>query len=475
MTLSRKIALLGLTNLLLAGAGVFVFGRIHYGLGAESLLVGPASDRLRAIGDSFQLEMANGADPAELLQRLGRRYQAEAFLTDPDGGVLAGADPHLPLLMLERLKEDRGPGPPRPPRREDEEPGRNRKKKRGPPREPFFFLATSEPTAFWTVLRVPVRRGGESRPGVLFLRSTSLMNSELYFNWRPWLTLAAGLAGITLLCWWPFLRGLTRTIAQMDRATVQIARGNFDARVAGQRSDELGHLGAQINSMAQRLEDFVRSQKRFLGDTAHELSAPIARVQFALGILEQRVESDGGAATAQHVATLHEEVQEMSELVNELLSFSRIGMEPGITGREPLGLAGLVERAMAREAVTAPMQVDGALLVRAHQRYLLRAVANLLRNAQRYGGGVAGVRAWREGTHIVLVVEDDGPGLPPAALEQVFEPFYRLQSSRNRESGGVGLGLAIVKSCVEASGGTVSCRNRQPRGLEVRIVLEAIQ
>ena len=87
--------------------------------------------------------------------------------------------------------------------------------------------------------------------------------------------------------------------------------------------------------------------------------------------------------------------------------------------------------------------------------------------------GPIAISARREGDAVLVAVTDSGPGLPPDELDRVFTPFYRLDASRNRDTGGAGLGLAIVKSCVEASGGTVQCRNREPHGLEVEIRLKA--
>lgn len=112
-------------------------------------------------------------------------------------------------------------------------------------------------------------------------------------------------------------------------------------------------------------------------------------------------------------------------------------------------------------------------MVRANPELLLRALVNLLRNALRYGGenGTIAIRARRENERALIEIADQGPGLPPALLEKVFEPFFRLEDDRNRAGGGSGLGLAIVKTCVEACQGRVSARNRQPTGLVVSIEL----
>ncbi|MEZ5356498.1 MAG: HAMP domain-containing sensor histidine kinase [Bryobacteraceae bacterium] len=494
--LSRKVIGLGVLNLILAGLAVFVFGRVQYGLGPQSLLTGPARDRILAVGNAFRFELENGADPVELLETYGRRLHAQMYITDPQGHAMLGPQPVLPPVIIERMQDDGRPPPDGPSRggADDRDAGDRARKgprkggrkgpgkgpPKGPPKGPdappteqFFFEVTSSPTAYWTVLRIPIDSGPVRLPGMLVLRSDSLFNTDLFFNWRPWLMLALAIAALSMLCWMPFVRGLTQTIKQMNRVTSEIARGRFDVRVAHRRTDELGHLGTQINRLAERLEDFVRSQKRFLGDTAHELSAPIARIQFALGILEQRVAETG--AESRGVETLRDEIQEMSELVSELLSFSKAGMEADSAECEPVPLAELVRRAASREGVDAVIEVGEDLIVSAHRGLLLRAVGNLLRNARLYAGdaGPITVTGRRDGNGVALAVADEGPGLPGDALEQIFEPFYRPQASRSRDTGGVGLGLAIVKTCAEACGGSASCRNRTPRGLEVTMLLPA--
>jgi two-component system sensor histidine kinase CpxA len=195
----------------------------------------------------------------------------------------------------------------------------------------------------------------------------------------------------------------------------------------------------------------------------------------ALGILEQRAEGQQQA----YVQDLHEEVQHMSKLVNELLSFSKASLGAPAKLR-PVEVRGVAEEAVRREAPAgAPLQLEvpAGLWALAEPELLLRALANLLRNALRYGGaaGPIAVAARGEGRSVLVSVADCGPGVPPAELERIFDPFYRLDPSRDAATGGVGLGLAIVKTCVESCRGTVSCRNRQPTGLEVIVRLPAAE
>jgi two-component system sensor histidine kinase CpxA len=194
-----------------------------------------------------------------------------------------------------------------------------------------------------------------------------------------------------------------------------------------------------------------------------------------LGNLERRVIRE----QQDSVADIQEEVQHMSALVTELLSFSRAGMQVVDAKLVPVNLAATVARVLEREAsADRPIEtaVDAELDAIADPEHLFRALSNLVRNAIRYAGhaGPIHVSARAEAGKVYVTVADHGPGVPENALEEIFEPFYRLDPSRNQETGGVGLGLAIVKASVESCRGAVRCRNRQPSGLEVEIALQQV-
>lgn len=470
MRLSRKILALAALNLIFIAAVLAAFAQWQFGLSVESLLLGPARDRIGALTNAIarSLDSTPYRDRAALLAADSSRYGMDIFLVTPFGESLTGTLVNLPAPLMERLQ-----GPPGPDGGEagPEGPGRGF----GMPRQQAFLTITRNPLLYWVGVRIPTSGpdGEMGVPGVLLLRTNSIFNSRLFFDWRSLVLLIAALGAIALVCWLPFVHGVTRSIGQMDCATAEIAEGRFDVHVTPNRRDELGHLGEQINRLAARLEGFVKHQKRFLGDIAHELCAPIARIQFALGILEQRA----GEAHQADVHVLREEIQEMSALVNELLMFSRAGMQHVETPLTRLDLGALISRAMAQQVPGQAewiVAVEPELTVDANEPYLVRAISNLLRNAVRYAGdaGPITIVAKRAGANVVITVADCGPGLPEESVDQVFAPFYRLESARTRESGGVGLGLAIAKNCVEACRGTIACRNRQPAGLEVAITLK---
>lgn len=490
ISLSSRIFVLAFVNLLLL-AGVFlVFARFQFHIRLDSLLFAPAQDRVIAVARELALELEQTPPEARtgLLGRYSHNYGVDFYLFDNDGPQIAGRPADLPAGVREQLQRG-SPREPPPPRREPPQPEVDRRRPppppapegrrgRGPednPRAGMFQVPADN--LYWVGVRIPVPEAGsdQARRGTLIMAAPSFYGTPLFFDFKPWLAALSAALGIFLLCWLPFIRGLTRTISRVTRATEQIAEGNFDHQLPENRGDELGQLSGAINRMAARLSGFVMGQKRFLGDIAHELCAPIARIQFGLGILEQRAPDNQRAA----VEDVQEEMRQMSNLVAELLSFSKAGMETKHKPLRAVDATAIARQAMAREAAANPavrLETDEPVMALADADNLIRALANLVRNAVRYAGqaGPVTISVRRENQDAVITVADSGPGLPPAELERVFTPFYRLEASRNRESGGAGLGLAIVKSCVEACGGRVQCRNRKPAGLEVEIRLRAL-
>lgn len=238
MKLSRKILLLAVLNLVLLAALMVGFGLWQLRIGPESLLLGPARDRILWIGNSFSVEF-DSTPPTErdsLLAAFGKRYGAEFFLVHPEGWI-AGREVELPVGLLDKIRRAAPPpeeqrdlppppreggrrGPPPPPRRE--------------PAEAVFLEITHRPTQYWAGVRITVS-GPDIRSGtptVLLMRVNSLFNSTFFFDWPLFSGIALSVAVVTALCWLPFIRALTRSIAQMDRVTAQIAEGRFDAHVA---------------------------------------------------------------------------------------------------------------------------------------------------------------------------------------------------------------------------------------------------
>ncbi len=363
-------------------------------------------------------------------------------------------------------------------------------------------LRTANPTRHWAGVEIPVRiqtgteglpeedldltrlrrsrQGRRGQPPQTYWMATLLTMSEtgggqgIFAEPLPWITIVLVAIGLSALFWLPMVRNITQPIAEVTAATEMIAEGKFDVRVGTARTDEIGRVGHAVDFMADRLDGFVKGQRRFLGDISHELCSPIARIQVALGILDQRADDQ----QKKYVQNVQDEVGHMSELVNELLLFSQENVKPKSIELEPVPLRELIDRIAQREcgeSASLTISIDEKISVIAHPQRLSLALGNLLRNAMQYASeaGPISITATTDDNRIALKITDCGPGLSEECLPRIFDPFYRPELSRGRDTGGVGLGLAIVKTCVTACNGTVTCQNRKPTGLEFKIVLEA--
>lgn len=461
----------------------------------DALLAGIAGERVQRIADLLVGELSTRPIPEwdRTLERAASVYGVTFVLMDEREVRLAGPALALPAEVRERLMTGRGGrrGIP-PPGRDDRPPwmdpppdamrvgpggGHGPGGPKVPPADmlpPRAILRAGEPPAYWAVLHTPVMSSDGGRPVLarLIVRADRLVAGGVFLDPGPWWMAGAAVILLSALWWAPFVGSITRAIRQMTAATEQVAQGRFDVTVRADRGDELGRMGEAINGMAQRLEGLVAGQKRFLGDIAHELCSPLARMEMALGVLEQRADPK----TRDYVEDVREEVRQMSDLVNELLSFSKAGLRSRELPLVAVNVRELLERVREREASESDSVIIEAAMgvtAMAEPDLLARAVGNLLRNALRYAGaaGCIRLRCAVEGGQVLIRVQDEGPGVAAEALPRLTEPFFRPDAARTREQGGAGLGLAIVRSCVEACRGTLVLRNREPRGFEGEIRL----
>ena len=451
-----------------------------------------------------------------ILAEHSKRHGVSFRIISDDGRPVAGPREPLPPEVHSRLFG--GPRPDRPPRNDDGPPprgGGRRPPRSGPPGPPpedgdfggppprdrdfdgpppfddeprrervsafsrpipqRVVMQSSEPDRYWVIVRADERHPEFRNGAIVAAMSDSPTGHGFYFDVTPYVGWGAGVLGLSILIWFPFVRGLTRSISKMRNATANLAEGKFEAQAEERRRDEVGELGREINRMASRLAGYMNGQKRFLGDVAHELSAPTARLQMALAILEQRAASD---ADRERLADVREEAEHMGSLVNELLQFSRASVSGRKVEVQATNVHAVAEKAVNREASdTSRLQIEipQDLSAMCDPDLLLRALSNLIRNAIRYAGhaGPIRIRGEKQGTAVRVSVEDSGPGIPEVELPRIFEPFYRIDVARTPGQGGAGLGLAIVATCVEACGGSVGARNLSPKGLAVTIQLNA--
>ncbi len=508
--LSLKVSVWLMLNLLLLaalGLGYFI---VQGGLGWNALVAGPSGTRAQAKANIIAAEVgaAAQADRNAVLDRFKAAYGAEFYLFRGFDGQVAGTAVELPPAVQsridswrqlfrspfglpgsrgsrggftprERTERENGEAPPRRP-----PPDEATKREPPPPESPDvvreresgrFIVRAEAPGKFWIGMRVLFASAttGRPTPALLIARVDSFWALLQFLDLQAWLLAGTVVLLLSVLFWLPLVRGITRSIGQLTAATERIAEGRFDTRVETSRRDELGKLGDSVNKMATRLDTHMNGQKRFLGDVAHELCSPLARLQMATGILGDQAPTH----LQETVADVREEVQQMSTLVNELLAFTKAGLRSRDIVTAPTALAPLVTEVLAREDTGGrlTMSVAADLNVMAEPGLLSRALGNLVRNALRYAGeaGPISVSATRDGRHVVVAVEDQGPGVPATDLDRLGEPFFRPELARTRESGGVGLGLAIVRNSIAACGGEVRFSNRSPHGFRAEIRLPA--
>ncbi len=277
-----------------------------------------------------------------------------------------------------------------------------------------------------------------------------------------------------LLCYW-LAYHLTRPVRALQKAVERFGKGDLSARVGSARRDELGQLAGAFDRMAGRIETLMAAERRLLLDISHELRSPLARLGVAVELA--RSGEDRNAA----LNRIQKESDRLNALVGQLLQVTRAEGDPNSLRRNPVRLDELVEQLVNDSGIEAaahdcavtyerrePVTVEG------DPELLRRAVENVIRNAIRYAPPQSAVEVSlaRNNGKAVVDIRDHGPGVPEEALPRLFDAFYRVDSDRNRSSGGIGLGLSIARRAIELHKGSIRAQNAQP-GLEVIMELPA--
>ena len=306
----------------------------------------------------------------------------------------------------------------------------------------FFDVTVTLPDGEQVVFRTPAPQPGPPLPRQIFLELGALT-----------VVLAFVLFFMT--------RTITRPLSDLASAADAVGRGENVPPLKERGARELRDATRAFNAMRDRLHRYLDSRTRVLAAMSHDLRTPLTRLRL-------RAETIEDAATRERFA---QDVEEMTQMVNGALNLFK-----GLNDTEsyaPVIVDDLIvalqrEYAELGEQVTLEGHSNGPL--QAKPMALKRCLTNLLHNAVKYGER-AHVKI-TDGTDLVVSIRDEGEGIPEAALEQVFEPFYRVESSRSRDTaGGTGLGLSIARDIAQAHGGSIVLRNLPERGLEAVLTL----
>lgn len=268
----------------------------------------------------------------------------------------------------------------------------------------------------------------------------------------------------------------SRPVRNLRDATVALAEGNLDVRVAasiGQRRDELGMLGRDFDSMAEKLQRAAERQTELSRNISHELRSPLARMRVAVELAKRK------AGPLPEFERLERDAERLDSLIGQILSYTKLEGDDERM-KSPVDLQDLLSEVAENvnfECGDDRVTVNGAdatTSILAYRGALTSAVENVVRNAVRHssGDGKVVVDTQETAGEIVIEVTDDGPGVSEEDLPRLFEPFFRTRESAEKDgNGGTGLGLAIARRAVELHHGSIEARNGDDGGFVVRISL----
>lgn len=274
-----------------------------------------------------------------------------------------------------------------------------------------------------------------------------------------------------------------RDLRVLEDAARGFGAGKLATRANLRKRSNVYALARQFDDMAERIQGSIQHQREMMNGISHELKTPIARLEFGIALLQSPVSPSSEVQRNLRLDALRRDVRELDELVSELLALSRL--EQGATHlvlmRVSVGewldsVVASVANDVADRQLTLAVHAEAAP---AHHvcdpRLMARALLNLIRNATRYAGNTITIRAEAGPAGALrLTVEDDGPGIPAPDRARVFEPFLRLDASRDRHTGGFGLGLAIVRRIAQVHGGDVRLDAATGGGARFAVLLPAM-
>ena len=271
-----------------------------------------------------------------------------------------------------------------------------------------------------------------------------------------WSMVVINFALMALIWSMPFWLKLRR----ISVAAESFGKADFSARAKISERSALFPLAKSFNDMAQKIQQLIASHKELTRAISHELRTPISRIRFSMEMLET---ADDKEERNQNILEIHKDIDELDTLVSELLIYARFDRETPCLELVELPVGPWMEDISRKAGKTSPhiriqchvLEPDQEYKILVEPRYMSRALGNLVQNAVKYAASRVDIRFEKSGSFCMIHVEDDGPGVPKADYQRIFQAFVRLDSSRSRDTGGYGMGLAIVKRIVAWHGGDV--------------------
>lgn len=278
------------------------------------------------------------------------------------------------------------------------------------------------------------------------------------------------LGGVAVLMAWLMTRWVLRPLELAGDGMARMSAGELGFRLPHSQ-DITGRIGKTFNHMAERIEGLVEGQRQMMAAVSHEVRTPLARLRLHTELLR-----DSGVAD-ERIHSIEQSIEEIDSLIDELLESARLEQGAMALHVAEMSVESLFSQALAEVDLgerPVSLQVASDLTLIADEARMLRVCRNLLTNIARYtppDSAVSLSAQCVDAQRVRLVIADRGPGVSPAALSKLFDPFYRTESSRSRTTGGLGLGLMLVRQIVHAHGGEIEAANRSNGGLTISIWL----
>jgi len=298
----------------------------------------------------------------------------------------------------------------------------------------------------------------------------------------PWagltlrLVIAVGISG--LICYLLSLY-LTKPLRSLRMAAKSLATGKLNTRVGrlkGHNRDEIAELSDEFDQMAEHLETMMSSKERLLQDISHELRSPLARLQIAIELGRKKAKELANT----EFSRMEVECMRLNTLIGEILQFARLEKSSNSLDTSRVDCAKIVGKIaddanfeFGEEKPRVQLTIDQSCELALDERLIHRAIENIIRNALNYSPAneLVKVRIHILENNLIIDIADNGPGVPDDQLTMIFNPFYRVDPSREKKTGGYGLGLSIAEKAIVLHHGKITASNKSTGGLQVSIEL----
>ncbi|MBC8247206.1 MAG: HAMP domain-containing histidine kinase [Deltaproteobacteria bacterium] len=268
------------------------------------------------------------------------------------------------------------------------------------------------------------------------------------------------------------IRRILRPVRWLHEGVQQVGAGNLDHRVPSTRTHEFRDLAESFNAMTERVGKMMHAKERLLLDVSHELRSPITRMKVALEFMEEGKVKE----------SLRDDIKEMEQMVSNVLETYRSFKEPGALNLKPVDMAELIDEVALDFRGRLPgveiMEIAAEINLRVDHDKIKTVLKNVISNSIKYSEETADavqIYLKKQTSRVVIEIKDHGIGIPEEALSYVFEPFYRVDASRSRKTGGYGLGLSLSKEIMEAHGGGIEIQSKVGRGTSVFLYFQNLE